>query len=376
MTLETRSGVVLMVYTVASTLPMFFMAPFGGVWADRHNRRNLINIADGCIALVSLAIAMMFTFGIDNIWLLLACLGARSAGQGIQNPALGALIPQLVPQKHLTRVNGFYQSIMSVSMIGAPALGGVLLTLAPIQTVLFIDVVTAAIGICILAFFVKVPKRAIESQKAAERPAYFREMMQGMRYIGERKYMRQLFMYSAAFVILIAPAAMLTPLQVARDFGPDVWRLTAVEMGFSFGMMGGGLLLGMWGGFRDKIKTMFLGALLLGVMTVALGLLTNFWIYLACMALIGFSTPIMSTPFMTILQTKADDEYMGRVLSVLTMLTSVAMPLAMVLFGPLGDVIPIDWILIACGVVILVICPFMIANKVIRKEVSVSDSAE
>jgi DHA3 family macrolide efflux protein-like MFS transporter len=374
MTLETRSGVVLMVYTIAATLPTFFMAPFGGVWADRHNRRNLINIADGCIALVSLVIAVMFTLGIDNIWLLLACLGARSAGQGVQNPAVGALLPQLVPEEQLAKVNGFYQSIMSVSLIGAPALGGVLLTLAPIQTVLFVDVATASIGICILAFLVKVPKRASEGKKAADRPSYFREMKEGIRYIGERRYMKYLFAFAAAFIILIAPAAMLTPLQVARDFGADVWRLTAVEMGFSFGMMAGGLLLGIWGGFKNRMKMIVFGAVLLGVMSVGLGLLTNFWLYLACMTLIGLSTPLMSTPFMTILQTKADDEYMGRVLSVLTMLSSVAMPLAMLLFGPLGDVIPIDWILIAVGAAILVICPFMMSNKVVRE--GIADKAE
>jgi DHA3 family macrolide efflux protein-like MFS transporter len=370
MTLETRSGVVLMVYTVAATLPTFFMAPFGGVWADRHNRRNLVNIADGCIAIVSLTIALLFTAGLDNIWLLLACLGIRSAGQGVQNPAVGALIPQLVPDEHLTRVNGFYQGIMSVSLVGSPALGGVLLTFAPIQTVLFVDVVTAAIGICILAFFVKVPKRAADDMKRSDRPAYFREMLEGVRYIGARPYMKRLFVVAGAFVTLIAPAAMLTPLQVARDFGPEVWRLTAVEMGFSIGMMAGGLLLGIWGGFKDKIKMISFGAILLGVMTIGLGVLTNFWLYLACMTLIGISAPLMSTPFMTILQTKADDEYMGRVLSVLTMLTSVAMPLAMVLFGPLGDVVPIDWLLIAAGVIILAICPFIILDKVVRKEIS------
>jgi DHA3 family macrolide efflux protein-like MFS transporter len=369
MTLETRSGVVLMVYTIAATLPTFFMAPFGGVWADRHNRRNLINIADGGIALVSLAIALVFTAGVDNIWLLLVCLAARSVGQGVQSPAVGALIPQLVPEEHLMRANGIYQSIMSVSLIGSPALGGVLLTFAPIQTVLFVDVVTAAIGISILAFFVKVPKRAVEELKRSGKPAYFHEMREGLRYIGERRYMKHLFVFFAAYVILIAPAAMLTPLQVTRDFGADVWRLTAVEIGFSVGMAAGGVLISVWTGFKEKMKTIIFGSLIIGVATVGLGLLTNFWLYLACMVVIGLSVPIVSTPFTTILQTKADDEYMGRVIGVLTMLSSVAMPLAMVVFGPLGDIVAIDWLLIATGAAIIVICPFIVADKKVREEI-------
>jgi DHA3 family macrolide efflux protein-like MFS transporter len=135
--------------------------------------------------------------------------------------------------------------------------------------------------------------------------------------------------------------------------------LTAVEIAFSSGMVAGGVLIGVWGGFKDKIKMMVLGTLLLGVLTVGLGLLTDFRLYLACMALVGATVPVTNTPFMTILQTKGDDEYMGRIFSVLTMLSSVAMPLAMVLFGPLGDVIAIDWLLIGTGAAMVVICPFI-----------------
>jgi DHA3 family macrolide efflux protein-like MFS transporter len=109
-----------------------------------------------------------------------------------------------------------------------------------------------------------------------------------------------------------------------------------------------------------------LGTLPLGAMTIGLGLFTNFIPYLACMALIGVSVPITNTPFMTILQTKADDEYMGRVFSVLTMLSSIAMPLAMLIFGPLGDVVAIDWLLIVTGAIMIVVCPFFFVDKEIR----------
>jgi DHA3 family macrolide efflux protein-like MFS transporter len=366
MTLETRSGTVMMVFTVASMLPMFFLAPFGGVWADRYNRRNLINVADACIAAVSLAIALMFTFGMDNIWILLACVVARSAGQGVQTPAVGALIPQLVPEEHLVRVNGIFQSIMSVSMIGSPALGGVLLSIAPLQTVLFIDVVTAAIGIGILALLVKVPPREIPEELRAAKPAYFREMKDGLAYIGRHGFMKHLFFYATVFFVLLTPSAILTPLQVTRDFGADVWRLTAVEIAFSAGMLAGGILIGVWGGFKDRIRTVLLGGVLFGALSVGLGVFTNFWVYLADMALIGFSVPVTNTPFMAILQSKADDEYMGRVFGVLTMLSSIAMPLAMLVFGPLGDVVAIDWLLIASGVIILAVCPFLAADRAIR----------
>jgi DHA3 family macrolide efflux protein-like MFS transporter len=369
MTLETKSGVVMMVFTVASMLPMFFLSPFGGVWADRYNRRNIINTADAFIALVSLVIALLFTFGAENIWLLLACVIARSAGQGVQTPAVSALIPQLVPEEHLVRVNGIFQSIMSVSMIGSPALGGVLLSIAPLQTVLYIDVVTAAIGISILAFLVKVPRREAPADREPGdlRPAYFREMRDGLVYIRDRALVWHLFIFATFFFILLTPSAILTPLQVVRDFGEDVWRLTAIEIAFSVGMMVGGIVIGVWGGFSSKIATTLFGAVMFGVVSIGLGLITDFRIYLAAMFLMGFSVPVTNTPFMAIIQAKADDEYMGRVFGVLTMLSSIAMPIAMLVFGPLGDVVTIDLLLIVSGGIMLAICPFLAADKAIRE---------
>ena len=53
----------------------------------------------------------------------------------------------------------------------------------------------------------------------------------------------------------MAPAAFLTPLQVTRSFGDDVWRLSATEIAFSIGMMVGGGIIASWGGFQNKIKT-------------------------------------------------------------------------------------------------------------------------
>ncbi|MDR2611189.1 MAG: MFS transporter, partial [Clostridiales Family XIII bacterium] len=248
-TLETQSGAMMTLFTVAVTAPTFFIAPFGGVWADRYNRKNLINISDGIIAAVSLFIALCFSFGIAGILLLLACSVARSLGQGVQMPAVNALIPQLAPEKHLVRVNSLNSMIQSISMIGSPALSGVLMSVAPIQVILFIDVVTAAIGISILYFFVRVPQvETSEADSAAETGepdgaggltgetgtekkegagrSYLHEIRDSLSYIRTNSFVLRLIIYSGVMAILITPCALLTPLQVARDFGPDVWRLT------------------------------------------------------------------------------------------------------------------------------------------------------
>ncbi|MDR1095619.1 MAG: MFS transporter, partial [Spirochaetaceae bacterium] len=100
-TLETQSGSMMTLFIVAGILPMFFVSPFAGVWADRFNRKYLINGADAVIAVVSLVMAVCFFLGFNYIWLLFVCTALRALGQGVQQPAVGAFLPEIVPQEHL-----------------------------------------------------------------------------------------------------------------------------------------------------------------------------------------------------------------------------------------------------------------------------------
>jgi DHA3 family macrolide efflux protein-like MFS transporter len=364
--LETKSGSIMTIFTVATMVPTFFISPFGGVWADRYNRKNLINISDGAIALVSLFIALCFSFGMTSLLLLLVCALARSLGQGVQLPAVNALIPELVPEQHLVRVNSINSMIQSISMIGTPALSGVLMTIAPIQIILFIDVATAAIGISILYFLVKVPKsRPAETHSSNTGSSYFHEIRETFRYMRHHNFVLRLLIYEGITALLITPCAFLTPLQVTRDFGADVWRLTAIEIAFSVGMIVGGGTLSAWGGFKNKIFTTGFGIILTGLATAALGILTNFPLYISVMGFIGITVPLTNTPIISLLQSKVDSEHMGRVFSFYTMVSSLTMPLGMVLFGPLSDVISIDILLIITGIACLAEVVYIAFDKTV-----------
>jgi DHA3 family macrolide efflux protein-like MFS transporter len=365
-TLETQSGVMMTIFTVATMLPMFFISPFGGVWADRFNRKYLINIADASIAAVTLVIALCFTLGVENIYLLLICSVMRSLGQGVQMPAVTSLIPQIAPADQLVRINGINSSIQSLSMLGSPAIAGVLLSVAPLQVILFIDVATAAIGISILMFLVKVPAKSAEEKASASAKSYFTDMKEGVSYIRVHAFIKRFFVISAVSTILLTPAMLLTPLQVTRDFGADVWRLTAIELAFSIGMLAGGLAIAAWGGFKNKTVTLVFGAMIFGVTTIGFGLFTNFWLYLACMGVCGMSVPVINTPVMSILQTKVDSDFMGRVFSVVTMISSVMLPIGMVLFGPLGDVVKLDYLMIATGAGMVLLSLYTLSDRKLR----------
>jgi DHA3 family macrolide efflux protein-like MFS transporter len=359
-TLKSQSGTMMTLFTVAGFLPMFFISPFAGVWADRFNRKHIINIADGAIAFFSLLVAVFLMFGIDSYGILLFCALIRSFGQGTQTPAVGAFIPQIVPQEQLTKINGIQSSIQSLVALSSPMISGALMTFAPLQILFFIDVATAAIAISIVLFFVKSPEKEKSNPPEQKGTAYFHDLKEGFKYIRKHGYVLRMIVFTALFLFLFTPAMFLTPLQVARNFGSDVWRLSAVEITFSVGMMAGGILIGMWGGFKNRIYTMAFSMASCGILAAGLGITSHFWIYLAIMAITGVVMPLWNTPSMVLLQTSVETAFMGRVLSVFTMVSSVMMPAGMIVFGPVADAVSIDVILVATGIAAaLLAVPFM-----------------
>ncbi|MDQ6421254.1 MFS transporter [Paenibacillus sp. LHD-117] len=360
-TLTTKSGLMMTLFIICGFIPTFLLSPFAGVWADRYNRKYLIMIADAMIAVVTLILAITFMLGYDGIWLMFAIAAVRALGAGIQTPAVGAILPQIVPEDQLTKINGINGSLQALMMFVAPIVSATLLTMSTIEVILFIDVVTASIAIFTLFFFLKIPLH----QKAADgqTTSYLDDFKQGLSYINTHGFLKTFFIFLAIFFVLMAPAAFLTPLQVTRSFGEDYWRLTAIEIAFSVGMMAGGALIASWGGFRNKVYTMTFATLMMGVCTLALGMIPVFWIYLAVMAVFGVTMPVFSTPSTVMLQEKVDSNYLGRIFGVFGMISTSMMPIGMLIFGPLADAIEIEWLLIGTGLLIVILSLFFIRNK-------------
>lgn len=345
-TLETKNATYLTFAAVFGFLPQAVISVFGGVWADRHNRKFLVMGADACIALATLALALVMMNGNTNIWLIFAAMAVRSAGAGIQTPAVGALIPQIVPPNQLLRINGLNQSIQAGMMIVAPALAAVLYAAMPIERIFFVDVVTAVIGIGLLAL---IPVQAVVRSDGEAPAGYLRDLVEGVRYISTQRLVRWVLGVNAVVMVLAGAPSFLTPLMVARTFGEEVWKLTGLELAFSIGMMLAGATIGLWG-HRFKRVTLLLGsALLFGMTTIGLGLSPTLWVFYGFMFIFGVAVPAFTTPAMTVLQEVVPAEKQGRVFGFVGIVMAVSMPLGMGIFGPLADVWSVQVVLVLAG---------------------------
>lgn len=344
LTLTTQSGLVLMGATIAGFLPQALVSIFAGVWADRHDRKRIVMGADAVIALTTLGLALLWIRGMQDLWLVYAALAVRSIGAGVQTPAVSALLPQIVPTAQLMRVNGINASIQSGSMLLAPAVAAWLYASFELASVLLVDVVTAVIGIGFV-LLVPVPRLA----RSAEQLGYLDDLRAGLNYVRGHVLVRRVLAFFAIIFVLVVPPSYLSPLMVVRTFGDEVWMLTALEVAFALGMILGGAVLAWWGGLRDRVAMLVGASIVFGMLSIGLGLSTTLWVFLVFMFLAGVCLPFFWTTSTTLLQETVENEYQGRVFGLLGIVMALAMPVGMLVFGPLSDVVSMQVLLIASG---------------------------
>lgn len=366
--LETESGTILTIAIIASFIPLLIFSPIAGVLADKMNRKLLIVIADGTIALVTFVTALLFSLGNIEIWMLIAVTAVRGIGQAIHGPAIGAAIPLMVPQDKLMRVQGIQTGIQSAFNVLGPIVAAILISWFSIGFLFYIDTVTAVIGVLTLLLFVTIPKHVNEGKPKTTNGV--QDFVAGLKYVKTHQFLIPFFIYLFFVLILVSPVAFLSPLQVVRSFGSfgdEVFRLTMVEVSFSLGMTMGALIVAWWGGFKNRIVTAGIAISIMGFGVLMLGIVSNFYVYFAFMLMQGIVLPFYNTPITVILQEQVDPAYMGRVTSISTMINSIAMPIGIALFGPLADIIDIEWLMIASGGLMLVFGLLYFINQPMMK---------
>lgn len=351
-TLTTSSGLMITLSTLCGFLPQLLISLFAGVWVDRYNRKYVSMISDAVIALVTLLLAISFMLGYNPLWLLFAVLAVRSFGTGIQTPTVNAIIGQIVPKAHLLRVNGINSTINSLIMLLSPAVSGVLYAISSIEKIFFIDVITAAIGLAIMS----VLKLAKLSNENLHGKSNISAIAEGFRYLRNNPFASHLILFLIVMMILISPAAFMTPLMVSRSFGPEAWRLAVNEMAFSGGAIAGGLLIAAWGGFERRILTTLLAGAAYGLLMIALGWAPIFAVYLLFNFMIGITMPCFNAPVTALLQEKVEPEMHGRIFSLVQVANCCSLPLGIALFGPLADHFRIEHLLILSGSLALLVC--------------------
>ena len=341
LTKETGSATVLAAATLMALLPQILFGPFVGALVDRLDRRIIMMVADGSIAVATLGLIWLFATGRVEIWHIYTILGIRSLGGAFHHPAMTSSTSLMVPEKHLARVAGANQTLQGVINIAAPPLGALLIELISTQNVLLIDVGTAALAILPL-FFIPIPQppqQIAQANGSAEKTTYWQDLRAGFTYVVKWPGLFGLIVLAMMLNFLLSPTGALTPLVITKIFNGGALELGWVESASGAGIIIAGILLGIWGGFKRRIVTSFTGVIGIGLGVMLVGFVPANMLSLLMLAsfLIGFAQVFANGPLNAIFQSSIAPDMQGRVFSLLGAGATAMMPLGLLIAGPISD---------------------------------------
>lgn len=352
-TLQSSSGVWVSALTICAFVPQFLVSFISGALSDRCNKKYLIIASDAVIAAATLALALLvprLTSDSSVFYALLVVSIVRSAGSGVQIPAVASMIPLLVPAEHLMRFNGLNAALTSLVQFASPFAAGAFLTLSSLRSTLLLDVGTAVAGISLLAFLL-IP----HEKKQTGKTSLFQDVKQGAVYALQNRWVGKMLMVHGLFIFLAVPAGFLATLFVTRYYQESYAYMTIVEVVGFAGMSLGGVLMSTWGGFKNQVTSFLAGMSAFGILAIGMGLIDSFIVYLALMAIYGIALTMVQTATMTLLQQRTDASMQGRIFAFLNIMYSGALPLGMALFGPLSDVVSMRVLMVLSGVLLMLL---------------------
>jgi len=379
LTLETGSGVVMALSIVFGMLPQALISALGGVLADRVSRRLLVVASQTVIAAATVALALAMSAGYREQWLIFLVLTIRSIGAGVRAPTVWAVVPQMVPAEQLLRVNGTFQTTQSAISILSPIVAAAALGGTSITVVLLIDVAMAVIATA-LVLATPLPSPVA----GGDRSRWLADLVEGVRYTRGHTFVRWVFSMGVIVVLLGAAPAYLVPLRITRAFDGEVWILGGSQIAVSLGMITMGAFAAILGQRLNLTVLLVAAPAVFGAASMGMGLATDVWALFLAMFFAGAA--LMTTMGLsgTLLQQRVEPAYLGRVFGLFGMVL-FAMPLGLVVFGPLADIIPVEHLFIGAGVAILVAAAVVllrpsgraaIAEGVAPPEIDVESSLE
>ena len=357
---KTGSATTLTTAFLVGMLPQIVLGPFAGALVDRWNRRLIMIFADATIAIFSLLLAWLFVTGRVEIWHIYVIMAIRSLGGAFHFPAMSASTPLMVPEEQLTRVNGLNQTLQGINSLAAPPVGALLLGLFNTEVVLLIDVGTAIIAILPL-LFISIPQPVrVEEPSQSKKPSLTSDIGVALRYIRSWPGLVAILAMALFLNFLLVPTGALLPLLVTEHFHKGAIELGLLESTQGIGLIAGGVLLSIWGGFKRKISTSMMGVmgLGLGVMLVGLAPSNLFALAITGTAILGLMMPITNGPIGAILQSVIRPDMQGRVMALVNSAATAISPLGLLLAGPLADKLGLQVWFWAGGLICLLIGAF------------------
>jgi DHA3 family macrolide efflux protein-like MFS transporter len=323
--------------------PTVFVSPIAGALVDRYDRKKVMQVADLAAGLPTVAVLLLYVTGNLQIWHLFITGAISGTFQSFHFPAYSAAVTMMVHKEQYGRANGMLAAAQFAAMIFAPMAAAFLLGFIGIVGIMMIDIATFLIAISML-FFVDIPRPPATEAGRKGMGSIWKESFYGFRYIYERPSLLGLQLVFFSINLFGAfGTTVLNPMILARFPKNDPLgnqMLGSVQAAGGIGGLVGSILLTVWGGPKRKVNGVLGGMILVSLFGgVLLGLGQNVYVWVVTSLLSWVFLPIINGSNQAIWQAKVAPDVQGRVFATRLLIAQISVPIAMLLAGPLADLV-------------------------------------
>jgi MFS family permease len=321
---------------------------YGGVLADRIERRRIIVAADLLRGAAAGAVGLLAILGTIELWHIVLLSLLFGVGRAFAGPATGSVVPDLVPPHLLVQANSALYTVWPLSAnFAGPAIGGAIVAAFGAGTAFLLDGVSFFAAVCMLGFVGARPAARILG--AGDRRTVFQDVRESFGFVRAHSWLWGTLLWSLLVLPLtMAPYVVLLPYLVKNELGGDAQDLGLV---YAVGGLSGiamSLAVSQFGLPRRHMTFMW-AMFAIGSIDLAVFALTQEPWHAMLVALFEaawFGGILVWNP---LLQRAVPNELLGRVRSV-DWLTSIGLvPVSYAIIGPVADAYGVRPVLLACG---------------------------
>jgi MFS family permease len=307
-----RKGLALGMVGLVRIVPVVVFSMLSGVVADAWDRRKVMLITQVSAAIVALGLAFLTFRGLTEVWPIYALAALGAGVSAFDLPARQALVPALVPRKHLANALSLLSIMFQTASVAGPALGGLMIATVNIAWAYVANAVSFGCVIAALLAMRDVPSRAPRTKEDVS----MRAALEGLRFVFQSPLIRSTMLLDF-FATFFSSATALLPI-----FAQDILQVGARGYGWLFAAPAAGAVVTSAAlvPLVDKIErrgpTLLWSITGYGLATIGFGLSRSFWLTFACLALTG-ATDTVSTVIRNIVrQLETPDRLRGRMVGV------------------------------------------------------------
>ena len=308
-----QSGTVLGLVAFADLASTMMVGPFGGVLADRFDRRRLLTIGQSLNMTLSFLLAALTASGLMTVPLLILLIGINGAVIGINQPARLALVPALVSRDHLPTAVAINSLVFNLARFIGPAIAGLVILRFGTAPVFLLN---AFSFISFLVALNRLDLPPLDQGKAKGPPTPMLQAIgEGLRYVAGHAGIGPLLALNATLAVTARPYVELLPGFAGAVFDRGAGGLAMLSSSVGIGAIAAGLFLAQRGPREGLAATAMLASCLVALSAFGLSISPTFWTALMAVTAGGFGMVVAGVGTQTLMQTSVDEAVRGRVLS-------------------------------------------------------------